>query len=183
MEERRLILAFALSFAVLLGFRMWTNARYPPAQTGTAQIDPPAATVTPPEAATMLGPQMAEAEIRPVVEAAPVVTGEERRVEINTAEAEIAFSSRGARLLSWKLLEYKDERGKPLEAHPGSNPLPGPLDIVTGNPEVDARLRAGLFRVTDVNEGPNRGARFEFSDGSLVATKTIRSIKEGRAFR
>ncbi|MBK5255577.1 MAG: membrane protein insertase YidC, partial [Vicinamibacteria bacterium] len=47
----------------------------------------------------------------------------------------------------------------------------------------DARLRAGLFRVTDVNEGPNRGARFEFSDGSLVATKTIRSIKEGRAFR
>ncbi len=188
MEERRLILAFALSFAVLLGFRMWTNARYPPPPVG--QGPSPSDTMvkgagpsqtqtpTPPDAPTRT--TMTKA---PVSESAPVVTGEERRVELTTLDAEIAFSSKGARLLSWKLLEYRDERGKPVEAHPGGNPTPGPLDLVTGRPDVDARLREGLFLATDLGGGGEQGARFEFSDGTLVASKTIRTIKGGRAFR
>jgi len=190
MEERRLILAFALSFAVLLGFRMWTNSRYPqptpeqgPIAGAPAATGVPGATTLAPSAtptATRPDPVVAAA---PVVPAAPVVTGDERRVEITTKEAEVAFSSKGARLLSWKLLEYKDPRGKPVEAHPGGNPIPGPLDLVTGRVDLDVRLREGLFKATDIVEGPEKGARFEFSDGSLVVTKTIRTIKEGRAFR
>lgn len=189
MEERRLILAFALSFAVLLGFRMWTNSRYPqptaeqtpaagPAATGVATTTTPAPTASP--AATRPDPVVVAA---PVIPAAPVVTGDERRVEITTREAEVAFSSRGARLLSWKLLEYKDPRGKAVEAHPGGNPIPGPLDLVTGRADLDARLRDALFKATDLVEGSEKGARFEYSDGALVVSKTIRTIKGGRAFR
>jgi YidC/Oxa1 family membrane protein insertase len=189
MEERRLILAFALSFAVLLGFRMWTNARYPPAPAGpgptaTQAIPQPTTLTQPTPPPPAPGPKTpSELVMAPPAPAAPIVTGGERRVEFNTKEAEIAFSSKGARLLSWKLLEYKDERGKPVEAHSGGNPEPGPLDVVTGNAEVDARLRVALFQVTDLRQGQEQGARFEFSDGSLVASKTIQSIKEGRAFR
>jgi YidC/Oxa1 family membrane protein insertase len=179
MEERRLILAFALSFAVLLGFRMWTSARYPQAPAGVVQ-NAPART---PEPAAPRPTVAAEPAKLVIAQDVPVMTGEERRVELNTREAEIAFSSKGARLLSWKLLEYKDQRGKPVEAHPGGNPRPGPLDLVTGDPVVDDRLREGLFRVTELGEGAAPGARFEYSDGSLVAIKTIRSIKGGRAFR
>ncbi|MBP9945708.1 MAG: hypothetical protein KBH14_04880, partial [Vicinamibacteria bacterium] len=182
MEERRLILAFALSFAVLLGFRMWTNSRYPqptveqtpaagPAASGVATATSPAPTASP--AATRPDPIVVAA---PVIPAAPVVTGDERRVEIATREAEVAFSSRGARLLSWKLLEYKDPRGKAVEAHPGGNPIPGPLDLVTGRADLDARLRDAQFKATDLVEGSEKGARFEYSDGALVVSKTIRTI-------
>ena len=188
MEERRLILAFALSFAVLLGFRMWTNARYPQGASGTTA----APSETKPDGSfANTAPTPAPARVQtetPVVEAlipktAPVVTGDERRVELTTRDAEIAFSSKGARLLSWKLLEYLDPRGKPVEAHPGGNPSPGPLDVLTGRADIDARLRQGLYRATEFVDGGEKGVRFEFSDGSLVAGKTIQTIKEGRAFR
>jgi YidC/Oxa1 family membrane protein insertase len=186
MEERRLILAFALSFAVLLGFRMWTNSRYPQPAAVPAQTAPPAsskdAPSSPPPKPSPAAAAMAKASPT-IAPAAAVVTGEERRVELTFKDAEIAFSSKGARLLSWKLLDYKDQRGKPVEAHPGGNPAPGPLDLITGRPDLDTRIREALFRATDLNVGGEKGARFEFSDGTLEATKTIQAIKGGRAFR
>jgi len=187
MEERRLILAFALSFAVLLGFRMWTNSRYPQPEAVPAQGAPP---VAPAGVGVSPAPKTSPATIAPAPAPTPVsapapaaVTGDEQRVELIFKDAEIAFSSKGARLLSWKLLEYKDARGKPVEAHPGGNPAPGPLDLVTGRADLDARIRDALFRSTELNVGGEKGARFDFSDGSLVVSKTIRTIKGGRAFR
>lgn len=187
MEERRLILAFALSFAVLLGFRMWTNSRYPqPAATPAQSIASP----TPGGPAASPAPQSSPANVAKVptptlapAPAAPLVTGDERRVELTFKDAEIAFSTKGARLLSWKLLDYKDQRGKPVEAHPGGNPAPGPLDLITGRADVDSRIREALFRSTELNVGGEKGARFEFSDGTLEVTKTVQAIKGGRAFR
>ena len=41
-------------------------------------------------------------------------------------------------------------------------------DLVTGRPELDARLRDGLFLATDVGGGGEKGARFEFSDGARI---------------
>lgn len=186
-----MILAFALSFAVLLGFRMWTNARYPQIAPGAAageQVRPQTgreamAVAAPSTANTQPAAAQPDSTRRPPEPAAPPVRGEERRVEIVTQEAEIAFSTKGARLLSWKLLEYKDQRGKPVEAHPGGSPAPGPLDIVTGRPEIDREIREALFRAIDQKSGEGPGARFEFSDGSLVVSKTISPIKGGRAYR
>ena len=185
MEERRLMLAFALSFAVLLGFRMWTNSRYPqqaaPTPSPAAKTDGhgPA-----PVAATVPSPKVPAIASSPTpVAHAPVISGDERRVELATPGAEIAFTSKGGRLLSWKLLEFKDSRGKSLEVHPGGNPTPGPLDLVTGRPDVDSRLRDALYRVSEVGQGPEKTTRFEFSDGTLEATKQIQPIKGGRAFR
>lgn len=185
MEERRLILAFALSFAVLLGFRMWTNSRYPQPEAVPAQSAPAEA---PRVAAASPAPKPSPARIVPAAEKPPapavaVVTGEEQRVELILKDAEIAFSSKGARLLSWKLLEYRDQRGKPVEAHPGGNPVPGPLDLITGRADLDTRIREALFRSTELKLAGEQGARFDFSDGSLVVSKTIRTIKGGRAFR
>jgi YidC/Oxa1 family membrane protein insertase len=186
MEERRLILAFALSFAVLLGFRMWTNARYPQPAAGQAQNASASPTLVPSPGPTaeatkpLAAARIAAPSPTPVV---PVVTAEEQRVELTFKDAEIAFSSKGARLLSWKLLDYKDQRGKPVEAHPGGNPSPGPLDLVTGRADLDERIRGALFRATNFDAGGEKGARFAFSDGSLEVTKTVQAIKGGRAFR
>lgn len=189
MEERRLILAFALSFAVLLGFRMRTNSRYPEPspQAQTPRPTPPpipanSSTPAPPPSVAPAGPT-ASITKAPQTLAAPLVTAEERRVEIAGKGAELAFSSRGARLLSWKLLEYKDPRGKPVEAHPGGNPAPGPLDLVTGRADLDARIREALFQATETDAAGEKGVTFDFSDGTLVVRKKVQSIKGGRAFR
>ncbi len=186
MEERRLILAFALSFAVLLGFRMWTNSRYPQVAEAPAQSTPtssPRAAASVPAATPSASAAIAAVTPTPDAPIAPIVTGEEHRVELVFKDTEIAFSSRGARLLSWKLLDYKDQRGKPVEAHPGGNPAPGPLDLVTGRPDLDGRIREAQFRSTESSVGGEKGTRFDFSDGTLEVTKTIEAIKGGRAFR
>jgi len=188
MEERRLILAFALSFAVLMGFRLWTNSRYPqtaalPATSASASPTQGPGTGPATEASRPNAPAIAASPAPTTKPTAPVVAGEERRVELTFKDAEIAFSSKGARLLSWKLLDYKDQRGKPVEAHPGGNPSPGPLDLVTGRADLDGRIREALFRSTSLDAFGEKGARFEFSDGSLEVMKTIQSIKGGRAFR
>lgn len=187
MEERRLILAFALSFAVLLGFRMWTSSRYPERP---AEATPAAASATPsrpspasaPAAPTPMTAPPAITTI-PTPTPAPIISGEERRVELVLKDAEIAFSSRGARLLSWKLPEYKDSRGKAMEAHPGGNPFPGPLDLVSGRADLDERLRTALFSATEKETGGERSVEFNFSDGNLVVSKALRTIRSGRAFR
>jgi YidC/Oxa1 family membrane protein insertase len=197
MEERRLILAFALSFAVLIGFRIWTNSRYPqpttqesqaaqttataiagtPAPSGAAQSP---ATATP-RAGTTEDATVSSVLPTPTAPKQPVISGDERRIEIVSKEAEIAFSSKGARLLSWKLLEYKDPRGKAVEALPEGNPSPGPLDLITGKTNIDKTLAQALFLVTDIGGDGEKGARFDFSDGTLTVTKTVRTIKAGRA--
>lgn len=180
MEERRLILAFALSFAVLMGFRLWTNSRYPqtpaPTPAPTVRATAPVTTAQTPAPPTVATPGASPSSL------APLVSGEERRVELTIPGAEIAFSSRGARLLSWRLLEYKDARGKELQAHPGGNPVPGPLDLVTGRTDIDKVLAAALFKATESTDGGERTLTFEFSDGLLSATKTIRSIRGQRSF-
>ncbi|MEO8359942.1 MAG: membrane protein insertase YidC [Vicinamibacteria bacterium] len=188
MEERRLILAFALSFAVLLGFRMWTSSRYPPSAEQATQVQttgspkPGASVSSSPSApaSAVSTPTVVAATSAPL---APLISGVELRTEITTKESEVAFSTRGARLISWKLLGYLDHRGKPMEIHPGGDPKPGPLDLITGRSDIDTKLREALFRSTDASIAGEQGATFEFSDGVLEATKTIRTIKGGRAFR
>ena len=104
-------------------------------------------------------------------------------MEITTPRAEIALTSKGARLLSWKLLDYKDQRGKPVEMHPGGNPIPGPLDLVTGRADIDDLLRTAAYRWTHRGAGSGAAEIFEFSDGSLEVRKAIFPISRGGAFR
>jgi NAD(P)-dependent dehydrogenase (short-subunit alcohol dehydrogenase family) len=39
----------------------------------------------------------------------------ERRIELEAPERAVAFTNRGARLVSWQLLDFKDRRGRPEE--------------------------------------------------------------------
>jgi YidC/Oxa1 family membrane protein insertase len=59
---------------------------------------------------------------------------------------------------------------------------PYPLDLETGQPEIDARLRAALFRAVpeELKLGPGGGElRFEFAEGDLQASKTLRFPAHG----
>jgi YidC/Oxa1 family membrane protein insertase len=189
MEERRLLIAVALSLLVLAGYQMV----FPPAPRPSPSPVPVAAAPSPPPAAS----PSAAPSVTPSVTAGPRTPGKapaspppaprvaderERRVEVTGPDLTVAFSNRGARLLSWQLHGFKDPRGRPEEMVPAFREGPFPLDLETGQPEVDARLREALFRAepVDLKLGPAGGElRFEFADGDLRATKAFRFPAQG----
>jgi len=176
MEERRLLLAVALSLLVLTAYSLL----FPPAPQPQAPVPSPVAGTPGP------APSAAPAEAAPAArgsEAAgpapvPAVADErERRVEVSGADYTVAFSNKGARLLSWTLARYKDARGTPEEMVPASGQLVRPLDIETGVAAVDARLKEALFRASaeTLHVAPSAPAvlRFEYRDPELEAEKSL----------
>lgn len=173
MDERRLMLAVALSFLILLGYRVL----YPPQPASdTLPTAPAMATPAPPpsplpEAGTKAAPLRA------------VAAESERRVEVVGRDSVVAFSNRGARLVSWRLERFRDARGaaeEMVQTPPGG---PRPLDLETGDAGVDARLRDALFEPSsetlDLAETGDAELRFEFADGEIQAEKTLRFQADG----
>jgi YidC/Oxa1 family membrane protein insertase len=101
----------------------------------------------------------------------------ERRIEVAAPGYAVAFSNRGARLLSWTLAEYRDARGRPEEMVPASSAGLRPLDLETGDPALDGRLKEALFLASaetlDVSGEEPQELRFEFSDGEVRAEKVL----------
>ncbi len=170
MEERRLLLAVALSLLVLTAYSMLFPTRRP------APPEPrPAASAAPsPSPAAPRGPEPA-VPVKGSPPVATVVDASERRVEVSGPDLSVAFSNRGARLLSWGLPRFPDKRGRAEElvrAAPGG---PRPLDIETGDEKVDSRLRDALFKPSTESlalGGSGSGTlHFAYADSELAAEK------------
>jgi YidC/Oxa1 family membrane protein insertase len=116
----------------------------------------------------------------PVV--ARVADDKERRVEVQAPDVALAFTNRGARLLSWRLLHFADPRGRPEEmVHtvPGG---PRPLDLETGDPAVDLLLKDALFEPSAesvVVAGGPAELTFKYAGGELQAEKALRFEAKG----
>jgi YidC/Oxa1 family membrane protein insertase len=190
MEERRLLIAVALSLLVLTAYQMLfaPPPRPSPSPGATpsgapAAVSPPGpgASARPSPAAVLSGnvPSPA-ASVAPVV--AAVADDQERRVEANGSDLAVVFTNRGARLVSWKLLHFGDARGRPEEMVPATREGQRPLEIETGRADVDARLREVLFRPsTELLALGDKGGelRFEYADADLQATKVVRLPARG----
>ncbi len=128
MDERRLLLAVALSLLVLTAYSLLFPAAPPPAQPPVPAASQPLATPAPAEAGGVPSP------VAPSATPVPAVADErERRVEVSGPDFTVAFSNRGARLVSWTLGRYKDARGAPEEMVPAAGAGIRPLDIETGD--------------------------------------------------
>jgi YidC/Oxa1 family membrane protein insertase len=179
MEERRLLLAVALSLLVLTAYSMLVS---PPAP-APAMPPPPAAPGTVPLPGTTEAPAPAgtPAEASPAPAALPaapaVVDPRERRVEVAAPEFTVAFTNRGARLVSWTLARYRDARGAAEEMVPAAGAGVRPLDVETGVAEIDAELRDALYvpsaETLALQAGEPRSLRFDFATGELEAHKTL----------
>src|SRR5438045_2113113 len=103
MEERRLLIAVALSLLVLTAYQMLFPAKpvapgARPAASASAAV-PASALPAPP-----LPPPAAVASAAPTAPvAAPVADEKERRVELEAPTFALVFTNKGARLLSWQL--------------------------------------------------------------------------------
>jgi YidC/Oxa1 family membrane protein insertase len=175
MEERRLLLAVALSLLVLTAYSLL----FAPAPRPAAPVHTPVPTAgaTPSLAeppVTAPAPAAPEAP-RP---AAPALADEkERRVEVMAPGFSVAFTNRGARLVSWTLARHLDGRGRPEEMVPAQSGTLRALDIETGDTALDAQLREALFRPSAetvmVGESEPATLRFAFADGRVEAEKTL----------
>lgn len=181
MDERRLIIAVALSFVALTGLRLLVPT--------TAYEPAPAAPGAPVEPAT--SEKVASTAVQPTPSATPAPSGEartlslprvaasaEQRIEVVCAKTEQAFTNRGARLLSWRLKEHRDSRGRAEEMVAASSGGRLPLELRTGRPEIDQRLDTALFVPSsdhlDISPERTGELRFQFAEGDLSAEKVFR---------
>ncbi|MDE2712518.1 MAG: membrane protein insertase YidC [Acidobacteriota bacterium] len=163
--ERRVLLAFLLSFFVFLLFvRFFGPESAPPAP--PAEEAPAAADAPSPPAADppVPAPETAAAAV-------PTQTREaerEQTITVETSRYLAEFSNRGGRLLRLRLLEHTDSLGAPLEALPQGDDLVDsvrPLDVVLPGDPAPGRLTTALHEVAvdgQIRTGP---VRLELRDG------------------
>lgn len=185
MEERRLLLAVALSLLVVTAYQMFVRPLiFPPQPVPVASASPQAGAPAPssPAQASAAPAPVASAPVpAPQAVAAtpvPAVADErERRVEVTTAEAEIAFTNKGARPVAWKLSKYTDGKGEAEDMVHVRLEGPRALDFETGDPQIDETLRGALFLASSesLTTAPGRSARltFRYADASVQAEKTL----------
>ena len=185
--ERRVLLAFLLSFFVFLLFvRFFGPESAPPAP--PVEETPAAATAPSPQA-----PDLAIAAPETAAPAVPTETREaerEQTVAVETSRYVAEFSNRGGRLLRLRLLEHTDSLGAPLEALPQGDDLVDsvrPLDVVLpGDPApsrlttalhevaVDGQVRTGPVRL-ELRDGESREIEFRYASADgLEVSKTVR---------
>ncbi|MCY4628608.1 MAG: membrane protein insertase YidC [Acidobacteria bacterium] len=163
--ERRVLLAFLLSFFVFLLFVRFFGPEsappVPPVEETAAVSGAPAPTApAPPVATPETTPPTAPAQAREAER--------EQTITVETSVYVAEFSNRGARLLGLRLLDHTDSVGAPLEALPQGDDLVNsvrPLDVVLPGDPAPARLATALHEVAvdgQVRTGP---VRLELRDG------------------
>ena len=157
--ERRVLLAFLLSFLVFLLFVRFFGPEEPPppvpVASESAPIAPapgpftPGAAAPPPAEAPSAGdPAAGDPDSPP---AAPVREAErEQRIAVHTDLYRAEITNRGGRLLSLELLEHTDSLGNPYRMLPqGDDSVQAvrPLDVALPGERAPERLTAALFEV------------------------------------
>lgn len=169
--ERRVLIALFMSFLVLYLYQTFFSKPTPkPIPTATGVAAPAAPGQAPSQAATSTDAP---------VNAAPALVGEmaERDVKVETTHVIAVFTNRGGRLKSWKLKDYRDRNGDPLElvdpTLAGSQPLP--FSLTVPDAATTAQLNSSLYAVREAagsSAADQVSFEFQTSDG-LKVTKAF----------
>ena len=169
--ERRVLIAVVLSFLVLYGYQTFL-APPPPKPPATTSVQSGSSTVA-------TTPQAPAAVVEDITDAITTETVE-RQVTVETATVQVVFTNRGGRVLHWRLKQYKDESGKPVDLVPTGIPAtePSPFSLKVDDVAQTRRLNSALYRVSGDAGGRVDATRaqatltFEFQDAAgLKATK------------
>jgi YidC/Oxa1 family membrane protein insertase len=172
--EKRILIAFVLSFAVLYAFS-WLFPSRAPAPTSA----PPAekTETAPPSAAPAAIPAKA---LSPVAPTGDIQAQSAEDVVVDTDLYTATLSNAGGVLRSFQLNKFKDKDGKPTELiNQQLGPKVGwPLAIATGDAALDQQLQQAKF-VTK-RDGPK--VSMEFAQDEISARRTIEFDPENYAF-
>ncbi len=169
MDNRRLLLAALLSLGVLL---LWsTFVAPPPPPVDRAPVETADGGASQPSAAAPVRQPPAEPVAEPVSVFEPVEALAEQRVVIESGNARLEFTNRGAQLLSLQL--RRPDGGEPVELVRRREPgQPYPLGL-TG-PQRASPLNDALFVVERTRENGRDRVTFRYSGDRGSATKTFR---------
>ncbi|MEE2775765.1 MAG: membrane protein insertase YidC [Acidobacteriota bacterium] len=186
MDQKRLLLAAALSIGVLL---IWGVLFPPPPSTrqapvavdGTSPSQLPDRSVVSPPPAPPSGARSAETtgpEANPVVE--EVRASREETVVVESTTATLLFTNRGAQLLSFRLRDTLDRDGEPLEMVRVRDPE-GPFPFALADPAGGSlALNSSLF---EIEQRPSRSGagvlRFRYAGSEGRATKEFAFRDDG----
>jgi len=143
--EKRVFLAIFLSFIVLVVYQSYFAPQQPTPQTSPASTAQPSATPVSP--ASPAATPAAPAAPASAAAAPTTVAANARDIVVETAAVRAVFTTQGAVLKSWKLLEYKLS-GEPLDLVPQDLPPSGhvlPFTITTDNDALTATLASAVY--------------------------------------
>ena len=175
--ERRVFIAIGLSFLVLYAYQTYFAPPPPaprPASTAATQAVQQPASGGPADT----NPQAGVAAVPVAAPAAPppqYVVGESsaRTITVDTTAVQAEFTNSGGRLLHWRLKQYRDAAGQPVDLVPTGLPAVEqlPFSLRVEQPELTARLNTALYRASGDTNGhvdATKGATltFEYQDAS-----------------
>lgn len=179
--ERRVFTAIVLSFAVLYIYQSLfvpatpAPVATPPQQTAGSLAEAP--TALPGASASTTPSATAQAPL-------PITTeGKRREIVVETVTVQAVLTNEGGRIVRWRLKDYRDTDGRPVDLVPTNVPAehPTPFSLRVGDPEITERLNHAIYRVSgDVNGrvDATMGTAtivFEFQDASgLRVRKELR---------
>ena len=171
--ERRVFVAILLSFAVLYGYQ----ALFVPPQKPAVNVVEPKE--RPAQTAPQATPQVVEQPPAEAEPAAKVSDSAERLIVVETSTSEVVLTNRGGRVLHWRLKDYRDAQGNPVDLVPSSVPedQPKPFTLVVDDAALTRRLNNALYRVSgdaggrvDASKQPGT-LSFEFADAAGVRVR------------
>ncbi len=173
--ERRLLLVFVLTFAVLLISQPLLMKYIKPPQTAPQeQKEQKAQPATAPTPSPSAAVPAAKTEAPKTGVARQAAAEQETVIENDLYK--ITFTNRGAQVKSWVLKQYHDDQGHPLElVHEAAAQQYGyPLSLWTYDENLRKKLGSALY--VGSRPGTLRApadVRFEYSDGETEVRKTF----------
>jgi YidC/Oxa1 family membrane protein insertase len=183
--ERRVFIAIVLSFLVLYFYQSYLAPPPPPSAKPAATASVPAVPAQAPSDSSRSPAPPPASESRASVSSPSrepqVVVGDgaEREITVETGKVTAVFTNRGGRLVHWRLKEYQDNRGEPVDLVPTDLPASEALPFslrVPENPNLTTRINDALYRVgggenrIDATRSP-ASVTFEFEDAAGVRVR------------
>ena len=173
-QEKRVLAAFALSFLMLMLWRVFFVKEPPPAP--SAKSNPAVATQPAAEkpAATPAAPSP------PLPPTLPAVEGSKAEdIVVENDVYKVTFSTRGAVAENWILNRYRDAKETPLDLidDEACGKLGFPMSLKLADSELSNKLNSALYVATPTAAGtplkPPVKIEFSYSDGRVQARKVF----------
>jgi len=169
-QEKRVLIAFAVSFVMLLLWRYYFVKEAPPAPRSTPSSAAPGQPAKEKASAPVVAP--------PAPSTMPVIEGHAAQdIIVESDLYKVAFSTRGAVAQSWILKKYRDEKQAPLDVidDEACGKLGFPMSLSVAQGELTNMLNSALYVATPSGTSlkPPVKLEFTYSDGKVQAHKVF----------
>ncbi|HLI62151.1 MAG TPA: membrane protein insertase YidC, partial [Terriglobales bacterium] len=173
--DRRMLMVFAVTFALIILGQLFLFRKNPPTQppstpaqsTESSQPKPSPAASAPVPAAGQPSPSAA------TVAVVPKSASSETETTVENSLYRIVFTNRGGQVKSWVLKKYKDDEGRPLDlVNQGTVRFGLPLSLYAYDENLRSQINSALYvpSATGTLHAPDE-LTFEYASGNITVRK------------